>query len=347
MPKFKQFVVWGAALYVVVMIVALTMFLTSYLTVSSAIFGAIIAILPVPVYLFLILMLDRMEIEPPWMLLVAFSWGASASVGLSLYFNTLLDKIFANQLSDDVSSAVIAPIVEESFKAMVLFVFFFTRRKEFDSIIDGIIYATVVGLGFAMSENILYYASGFAADQALSMFFIRGVMSPYAHPLFTSLVGITLGWSLIVKNKSFAKILPIIGLIFAILLHSAWNGSTLLGNHGFHFMYYTIFIPELIFIVLLISWETSRIKKVILDNLDDFNTIEKIYISNQKERFKRVLFDLFKKGPKSAMLRIGYNQASTNLAIYRHRTALKEIEDDRAYSVALMNKIDQYRKDMD
>jgi len=78
-------------------------------------------------------------------------------------------------------------------KALVLFAIFFFWRDEFDGVTDGVIYAAMVGLGFAMTENIKYYGMAVAENNALGVFIVRGIFSPFAHPLFTGMTGVGLG----------------------------------------------------------------------------------------------------------------------------------------------------------
>jgi len=89
-----------------------------------------------------------------------------------------------------------APLVEESAKGLALLILFFWKKDEFDDVIDGIVYAAMVGLGFAMGENILYYGRELLAGGivgSLSLFVLRGMLAPFSHPLFTSMTGIGLG----------------------------------------------------------------------------------------------------------------------------------------------------------
>src|SRR4030095_6811985 len=89
-----------------------------------------------------------------------------------------------------------AAIVEETGKAIILYIFFFWKKEEFDGVVDGIVYASMSALGFAMTENILYYgkaASEGGGDALTLVFILRGFFAPFSHPLFTSLTGIGLG----------------------------------------------------------------------------------------------------------------------------------------------------------
>src|SRR5262245_51570406 len=133
------------------------------------ILGFVAATIPVPIYLALVLWIDRYESEPLWMLATAFFWGALVAPFFAFLFNTTAGIIVASVTGDvkagEVFSTVIsAPIVEEIGKAVILVIFFIWCRDEFDGVIDGIVYASLVALGFAMTENVLYYGKAVLAD---------------------------------------------------------------------------------------------------------------------------------------------------------------------------------------
>src|SRR6266481_2264268 len=124
--------------------------------------GLICATLPVPIYVMLLLWIDRYESEPLWMLATAFFWGALVSVFIAFVFNTSIEIVATvathnQQIGENVGAVISAPIVEESAKAMILLILFLWKKDEFDGIVDGVVYAGMVGLGFAMTENVLYY----------------------------------------------------------------------------------------------------------------------------------------------------------------------------------------------
>ena len=58
----------------------------------------------------------------------------------------------------------VAPIVEEAVKGAFLVGLLIFRRREFDGIVDGIVYAGLVAAGFAFTENILYFGRAFTED---------------------------------------------------------------------------------------------------------------------------------------------------------------------------------------
>ncbi len=138
------------------------------------------------------LWLDRFEPEPRHMLAIAFLWGASVAVVVSGLVNGLMDAAAGQGWSAMAS----APVVEEALKAAILIRFYTARKDEFDGVVDGVIYAAMVGLGFAFAENVDYYGralqQGGAGGLAL-IFTLRGMIAPFSHPLFTSMTGLGLG----------------------------------------------------------------------------------------------------------------------------------------------------------
>ncbi|MFD2351605.1 PrsW family glutamic-type intramembrane protease [Nonomuraea ferruginea] len=84
-------------------------------------------------------------------------------------------------------------------KGLVLLGMLRFRRFELDGLTDGIIYASMVGLGFAMSENVSYYLAALnseAGGVGLAVTVVlRGILSPFAHPLFTSMIGVAVAFA--------------------------------------------------------------------------------------------------------------------------------------------------------
>ncbi len=238
--------------------------------------GFVCATLPVPLYLILALWIDRYESEPLWMLATAFFWGALVAVFIAYLFNTA-SSVMVAVMTDDMKAgqtfgAVIsAPIVEESAKALILFILFFAKRDEFDGVVDGIVYATMVGLGFAMTENIQYYgrAALESAEGSLTgLLILRGMIAPFSHPLFTSITGIGLGLARQSRNAFVKLVMPIVGLLAAIALHSIWNGSVVIfGGLGFLLAYLVIMVPAFVIILFVIFFALRREGQVVREFL--------------------------------------------------------------------------------
>src|SRR5205807_5691014 len=222
------------------------------------IIGLICATLPVPIYVMLLLWIDRYEAEPLWMLATAFFWGALVAVFIAFLLNTANELIVTAatnnvRVGENFGAVISAPIVEESAKAFILLVLFFWKKDEFDGIVDGIVYAGMVGLGFAMTENILYYGRAVqgGAGALTFIFILRGMIAPFSHPLFTSMTGIGLGWARQSDNGFVKVTMPVLGLMLAMLLHGAWNGSATFGGIWFIVAYFMIMAP--VFIITLMT----------------------------------------------------------------------------------------------
>lgn len=226
--------------------------------------GIVLAAIPVPVYLGLALLLDRYEPEPLQLLALTFLWGAGAATLFALIVNStgqaLISQTFGSDVGQLFGNTISAPIVEESAKATALFFIYKWRRTELDGVLDGIVYAAMVGLGFAFTENVLYYSKALAEghDVLAGTFFARGILSPFAHPLFTSLTGI--GFGLAARSRSNARGLWVLaGLFCAMLLHATWNSSA--GDArgtGFLGVYALIMFPTFAVVLVLAIVARSR-----------------------------------------------------------------------------------------
>ena len=238
--------------------------------------GLVSATLPVPIYLLLVLWIDRYEGEPYWMLATAFFWGALVAVFFAFVLNTA-SSIAVALMAGDASAGeafgavVSAPIVEETAKALILFIFFWWKKDEFDGVIDGIVYAAMAGLGFAMTENIQYYGRAVmegGGETLQFVFILRGFLAPFSHPLFTSMTGIGLG--LARQSTSFAVklITPVVGLGAAISLHAIWNGSAVLfGGPGFLLTYVFLMVPAFFIMFVVIALALRREGQIIREHL--------------------------------------------------------------------------------
>jgi len=226
-PSIIKWLILGFLVLAMLAMGLITLLLMGYIFASQGaliffIMGIIAAILPVPVYLTLVIWLDRFEPEPWWLMALTFMWGAMGSVFFSFIINSVGGELVSNMFGPAVGqiygASVSAPIVEETTKAMALFAIFFFMRREFDGVLDGIIYAALVGLGFAMTENFLYYGKFFAGGDVI-WYFIRGILLAFAHPVFTSMTGIGLGIAAESKNTLVKIVAPIVGFGMAIFLH--------------------------------------------------------------------------------------------------------------------------------
>ena len=244
-----------------------------------ALIATIVAFIPAMLYVLPLLWLDRYDPEPMWLLALAFAWGALVAVLVSFVINTGVDYSVAGILGGAegqyignlIGGIISAPIVEEGSKGVGLLILLIFFRRYFDDVLDGIVFAGVIALGFSTVENVLYYgrAIGMAGVGGLMfLFFLRGVLSPFAHVTFTSMTGIGCGISRESHNTIIKILMPMLGYTCAVCLHAFWNSMAfLLGMEGFLFGYVFLEFPFFLIFVLfcaLIMWRQNRILKEML-----------------------------------------------------------------------------------
>lgn len=176
--------------------------------------------------------LDRYEKEPLTLLGGVFLWGAVVASGSAFIINTALGVglyVFTGSeaITELSTGSLIAPIVEETLKGLAVSLVFLVFRREFDSLLDGIIYAGVTALGFAASENAYYIWHYGYQEQGwqglLQLTWIRIGLVGWQHPFYTAFSGI--GLALARTNRSLlVKILaPLTGLGLAMATHAFHN----------------------------------------------------------------------------------------------------------------------------
>ena len=324
--------------------------------------GLLTATIPVPIYVALVLWIDRYEAEPLWMLATAFFWGALIATFFAFLLNTGSQvgvSVLATKEAGEAFAAVIsAPIVEETGKAFILFVLFFWKKDEFDGVVDGIVYASMAALGFAMTENILYYGKAANTGALTLTWIIRGFFAPFSHPLFTSLTGIGLGLARQSTNMAIKIIAPIVGLLMAIFMHSIWNGSAVLGGGGlFVLTYIVVMVPAFLIILIVIALALRREGQVVreflvVDLQNGFLTHEEYkQVGSIFGRMGSSFNALSQSGVKGWRSRRRFNQLASELAFHRSRASrgLYSAEHDvrereAAYLEALQALINELRK---
>ncbi|MEM7335845.1 MAG: PrsW family intramembrane metalloprotease [Chloroflexota bacterium] len=194
------------------------------------------ALIPAFIYTTLIYSIDRYEKEPIWLLVVTFLWGAIPAVIVSFIFNTVLSiplYALAGDSGDIWAASFIAPPVEETAKGAILVIILFFRRSEIDSLLDGIIYGAVVGMGFAVVENVYYFLNVFAEGgvEAWSVnIFMRAVIFGLNHSLFTAVIGLGIAWAKMNPTSPLRFVTPFLGYGLGMFLHFLHNFSVSFGN---------------------------------------------------------------------------------------------------------------------
>jgi len=241
-----------------------------------AVLAGLMAIIPLVIIVPTYLWLDRYEAEPVRYLLSAFLWGALIAVVGAFWLNTLglVLLVDANWVDPFATGAVyLAPVTEETLKGLGIFLIYLLRRHEFDGIIDGIVYAGLIGAGFAFSENILYLGQAYTEmgnEGLTATFIVRGLMGPFGHPLFTSLIGIGIGIAVSSRSTVVRSLAILGGWACAVLLHGAWNLSAIAGIEGFLSAYITYQVPLFIGFIGFLVWLRRREGRLIGQHLSPY-----------------------------------------------------------------------------
>ncbi|WP_443062622.1 PrsW family intramembrane metalloprotease [Streptomyces sp. NBC_00390] len=305
--------------------------------------GLGLATLPVPLLMTAFRWLDRVEPGPWRNLLFAFSWGACAAALIAIIANTFATRWIATATADPASAdtlgaTVIAPVVEESAKAAAILLIFLFRRRDFTGIVDGVVVAGFTATGFAFTENILYLGNAFGEDQEIgtsglasvtaATFFVRIVLSPFAHPLFTVLTGIGFGMAaLAARRRRIRRIaLPLLGLVLAMGVHALWNGSaSLFGVWGFYVVYEAFMVPAFGLLTWLAIWTRQRELRTISLQLPAYAAAgwllpaEPPALSSMRARTMARDFARRTYGPAAGHAVSEYEAFATSLAFLRHR----------------------------
>lgn len=306
---------------------------------AALVVAMIFATLPVPVYIMLILWIDRYEAEPLWMLAIAFIWGATVAVFAAYFLNTFSAIVVylatqSMEAAKFLGAVIIAPFFEETSKGLILFILFFWKKDEFDGVVDGFVYASMVGLGFAMTENFQYYGKviahyGLASGDFRDIYLLRGGLAAYSHPLFTSMTGIGLGISRQSRNGFVKFIMPLIGLGLAMFLHFLWNftASVARSEVEFFLAYLVMMVPIFLITLGIVFFALLREGRVVREYLlpdlqrgfftqDDYNRLITIRgrLGSSLRAFRGGGFGVWR-------ARMKYNQMASELAFHRHRIA--------------------------
>jgi RsiW-degrading membrane proteinase PrsW (M82 family) len=190
---------------------------------------------PTFLYAWLVRRIDRYEQEPVKYIVFAFAWGAMPAIILGLISQLILDLPTQAVLGDGtatdfIGTAIVAPITEEIAKGIAVAIVYFARRREFDGWVDGIVYGSSVGFGFAFVENIGYLAGTENAGEWAFLFVLRVLVFGFMHGFWTSLTGIGFGVARHSHKPRVKAMAPVLGLLAAIAGHAIHNGSLVLAQ---------------------------------------------------------------------------------------------------------------------
>ncbi len=177
----------------------------------------------------LVATLDRYEREPLVTLLAAFAWGALIAVPPALVFETGVSRVLGSGVvgggpgADLPLVALVAGstgLVEEVVKGAGLLALLLALRDEFDNVTDGVLYGLIIGAGFGMVENFVYFAQS-PHNQLAFLVIGRVALGWLSHSTYTALFGAGLGLAREAHRRRWGP--PLLGLLAAVLLHAVFD----------------------------------------------------------------------------------------------------------------------------
>ena len=230
----------------------------------------------VPMFL-LVYLLDLYEREPLSLVFSAILWGGFTATVLSVVASAGWQTVAFDLLGQNAlewGAAVIAPPVEEILKGCGIVFIALIARKEIDDLLDGFVYGAMVGLGFTVVEDVLYFMGVFGGSigGVLEGFFIRVVASGlYGHVLYSGLFGVAVAYFVTHKtDRPLGKRLAVSGglILAAIVGHGLWNSPLVfffpenLDNPGAYLQLILATaikgLPLLVFVVVMVRLARNR-----------------------------------------------------------------------------------------
>ena len=227
------------------------------------------AILPTMIYVLVFYWADRYEREPLWLVTVAFIWGAVPAVIVSLIGELFLGWSWRDAIVTMsgvfMEGTVIAPIVEELAKGVALLLIFLVMRQEFDGVLDGVVYGALIGFGFAMTENFLYFMGAYddgGYSQLTAVIFLRAVLFGLNHAFYTGLTGIGFGLARSAYTRAGKVGWPLLGLATAIIVHGLHNLGAGLAAYNIAGLGFSVLVAlagiGMVLLAVILAWRFER-----------------------------------------------------------------------------------------
>jgi protease PrsW len=300
--------------------------------------GLLLGLLPIPLLVALILYLDRLEPEPRALLAAIFGAGAGIAVitallGRALHTGAIttpdLEPHASLTAAVSVSAAIGGALVAETLNGLVLVALLASRRTEIDGVEDGVVYGSMIGLGFALVANVYGYAvawnSGVGA--IAEEFARRGIFGPAFQALFTSLIGLGVAYAAARPAAPGRHLAIAGGWAAAVALDALWNHSAGKGGAELRITYIILLLALLTLVAVVVA-DRRRVIGMITSFLPDFEDPE--VVTNQDIRMLASL-RMRRRGRQWARLNLGiaakqamtqYQLAATELAMACRRRSL-------------------------
>jgi RsiW-degrading membrane proteinase PrsW (M82 family) len=296
-------------------------------------------------FLVLIVLLDLLEPEPVPLLASAFAWGAVVAVSTAIVANTallsIIVKVGGAEFAREWGPAIAGPSTEEMLKALGLVVVILVAGRQFNTLLDGLVYGAVLGLGFQVCEDFLYTVDRFrsalfsenAASLIPDMLLLRGLgLGLWSHAVYTAIVGVGIAYYKVATKRSLSRRVLVPAALFATawLLHFLWNtpwwSEVDPGSLGIDDL--PIFLVKglpALFLVLAL-WQMAHRREVVWfeaalrDESADVTPEELTSLKTMRGRRQAVRVERRRRGPRAGRLRRQLQRAQVRLAVAVART---------------------------
>lgn len=292
------------------------------------------AAIPAGLYVALIYWVDHYEKEPAWLLAATFFWGAFPAIVLAIILNVAGSLPFyflaGPNVADAVGAVLIAPPVEETVKAIALLGVFLLLRHEVDGLLDGIIYGAMVGMGFALVENVFYFMSVYGEggiEAWRTSIFFRAVLFGLNHSLFTSMTGLGLAIGRFASSRPARLLAPVAGWTAATFLHAVHNLGASLGGPFCFILPFTDWGGVALLIVIIVwalwqekQWIRSYLKEEVARGTITLRQYERA--SSGRARLTHCAAILLNQGLRDYRRAVSFYHHCSELAYKKHHFAL-------------------------
>jgi RsiW-degrading membrane proteinase PrsW (M82 family) len=220
-------------------------------------------LLPTLIYVTVLYHSDRYEKEPKPLLAAAFLWGALpaliVAIIIRLFFRLPVD-LLGPEAIEAVRAGLVAPLIEEAVKGLAVIFIAVRYRREFDDVLDGIIYGAMAGFGFAMTGNTLSYIGAFLLRgfQALNnTIFIEGVLYGLNHGFYTAIFGAGLGYARLAQRRWQRWAVPLAAFNLAVTSHILHN-LAIRNTLGLNLLTVAATWIGVLVIVVVMAWSLRR-----------------------------------------------------------------------------------------
>ena len=254
--------------------------------ITTLFFASIGGLVPVCIWLYFWLREDRLCPEPKFLIFLTFLGGAIGTV-VALFLEKLVYSVnilsffssqHLSQINDFIRNsmqsgvtlekllmvAFFAPIIEELVKFFFAY-FIAMRNKANDEPIDPIIYMITAALGFAAIENLFFLIDPLTKNNLIFGLLtgnMRFIGATLLHTVSSAVIGMFLGFTYF-KTRGKKWFYTVAGIIFAILLHSAFNFSIIMkGENNAMLSMESIWIVVVIILLLFEKIKNIKLNKI-------------------------------------------------------------------------------------